>query len=55
MDLGNIIPRILNYAVLTVYYTRKFPPEKYGVITELYAYVAIFTGYSYLWNGNRTV
>ncbi len=39
--LGNIIPRILNYAVLTVYYTRKFPPEKYGIITELYAYVAI--------------
>jgi O-antigen/teichoic acid export membrane protein len=39
--LGNIIPRILNYAVLTVYYTRRFPPEKYGIITELYAYVAI--------------
>jgi len=39
--LGNIIPRILNYAVLTVYYTRKFPPEEYGVLTELYAYVAI--------------
>jgi O-antigen/teichoic acid export membrane protein len=39
--LGNIVPRILNYAILTVYYTRRFPPEKYGVITELYAYVAI--------------
>jgi O-antigen/teichoic acid export membrane protein len=40
--LGNIVPRMLNYAVLTVYYTRRFPPEEYGVITELYAYVAIF-------------
>jgi O-antigen/teichoic acid export membrane protein len=39
--LGNIIPRVLNYAVLTVYYTRRFPVEDYGVITELYAYVAI--------------
>ena len=39
--LGNIVPRLLNYAVLTVYYTRRFPPETYGVITELYAYVAI--------------
>jgi O-antigen/teichoic acid export membrane protein len=40
--LGNIVPRILNYAVLTVYYTRRFSPIEYGVITELYAYVAIF-------------
>lgn len=39
--LGNIIPRFLNYAVLTVYYTRRFAPGTYGVITELYAYVAI--------------
>ncbi|HEX2393755.1 MAG TPA: oligosaccharide flippase family protein, partial [Bacteroidales bacterium] len=39
--LGNIVPRILNYAVLTVYYTRRFAPEEYGIITELYAYVAI--------------
>ncbi len=39
--LGNVVPRLLNYAVLTVYYTRRFPPEEYGVITELYAYVAI--------------
>lgn len=40
--LGNIVPRILNYAILTVYYTRRFPPEEYGILTELYAYVAIF-------------
>lgn len=39
--LGNIVPRILNYAILTVYYTRRFSVEEYGVITELYAYVAI--------------
>ncbi len=39
--LGNIVPRILNYAVLTVYYTRRFSVEEYGIITELYAYVAI--------------
>jgi len=39
--LGNIVPRILNYAILTFYYTRRFSVEQYGVITELYAYVAI--------------
>jgi O-antigen/teichoic acid export membrane protein len=39
--LGNIVPRILNYAILTVYYTRRFSVEEYGVLTELYAYVAI--------------
>jgi len=40
--LGNVVPRILNYAVLTVYYTRRFSVKEYGIITELYAYVAIF-------------
>jgi O-antigen/teichoic acid export membrane protein len=40
--LGNIVPRILNYAVLTVYYTRRFSVQEYGMITELYAYVAVF-------------
>jgi O-antigen/teichoic acid export membrane protein len=39
--LGNIVPRILNYAILTFYYTRRFSVEQYGIITELYAYVAI--------------
>lgn len=39
--LGNIVPRLLNYAILTVYYTRRFSIEEFGVITELYAYVAI--------------
>jgi O-antigen/teichoic acid export membrane protein len=36
---GTIIPRILNYSILTVYYTRLFSVEQFGVITELYAYV----------------
>lgn len=39
--MGNVLPRVLNYAVLTFYYTRRFAIEEYGVITELYAYVAI--------------
>lgn len=39
--MGNIVPRILNYAILTFYYTRRFSVEEFGVITELYAYVAI--------------
>lgn len=39
--LGNIVPRLLNYAVLTFYYSRRFSIEEFGVITELYAYVAI--------------
>lgn len=39
--LGNIVPRLLNYTILTFYFTRRFAVEEYGVITELYAYVAI--------------
>jgi O-antigen/teichoic acid export membrane protein len=39
--MGNVIPRLLNYGILTVYYTRRFAVEEYGIITELYAYVAI--------------
>jgi O-antigen/teichoic acid export membrane protein len=41
--LGTIIPRFLNYAVLTPFYTRIFYNEldQYGVITELYAWMAI--------------
>ncbi len=37
--LGTVVPRFLNYAVMTAYYTRIFSVEKFGVITELYAYV----------------
>jgi O-antigen/teichoic acid export membrane protein len=39
--LGSIIPRFLNYAILTPYYTYKFQVQEYGIITELYAYVAV--------------
>ena len=37
--LGTMVPRFLNYAILTVWYTRLFKVSEYGVITELYAYV----------------
>lgn len=37
--MGTVIPRILNYSILAVYYTRLFSVEEYGVLTDLYAYV----------------
>ena len=37
--MGIVIPRVLNYILLTPFYTRVFSPEEYGIITELYAYV----------------
>ena len=37
--LGIVLPRVLNYILLTPFYTRIFPQEEYGIITELYAYV----------------
>jgi O-antigen/teichoic acid export membrane protein len=36
---GIVIPRLLNYLLLTPFYTRVFDQPQYGVITELYAYV----------------
>jgi O-antigen/teichoic acid export membrane protein len=41
--LGTIIPRFLNYAVMTPFYTRIFLHEQsqYGIITELYAWMVI--------------
>ena len=39
--LGTMIPRFLNYALLTPFYTRIFMPGEYGVVTELYAYVVV--------------
>jgi len=41
--LGTIIPRFLNYAVMTPFYTRIFYKElgQYGIITEIYAWMAI--------------
>ncbi len=37
--LGTIVPRFLNYAVLTPFYTWVFNKAEYGIITELYAYM----------------
>ena len=39
--LSSIIGRLLNYLLVPIY-TRVFLPEEYGVVTELYAYVAFF-------------
>ena len=38
--MGTIVPRLLNYFLLTPFYTRIFITGEYGVITELYAYIA---------------
>lgn len=37
--LGTIVPRLLNYVLLTPFYTRIFSSQEYGIYTELYAYV----------------
>jgi O-antigen/teichoic acid export membrane protein len=37
--LGIVLPRLLNYMLLTPFYTRVFDQASYGIITELYAYV----------------
>ncbi len=37
--MGIVLPRLLNYLLLTPFYTRVFEPGEYGIITELYAYV----------------
>ncbi len=39
--LGTMIPRFLNYALLTPFYTRILGLGEYGVLTELYAYVVV--------------
>ncbi len=38
--MGTIVPRVLNYLLLTPFYTNIFKQNEFGVITELYAYVA---------------
>ena len=38
---GTVVPRFLNYGVVTLLYTRIFTKAQYGVITELYAWMAI--------------
>lgn len=39
--MGIVLPRLLNFVILTPFYTRRFEPGEYGVITELYAYVVL--------------
>lgn len=39
--LGTIVPRFLNYALLTPFYTRIFETGEYGIVTELYAYMVL--------------
>ena len=39
--LGTIVPRFLNYGVLTFFYTRIFEKSEYGVVTELYAWMVL--------------
>jgi len=38
---GTIVPRFLNYAILTFFYTRVFTKPQYGVVTELYAWMVL--------------
>lgn len=40
--LGTIVPRLLNFAILTPFYTRVFGRAEYGIISELYAYIVVF-------------
>lgn len=40
--LGTIVPRILNYLLLTPFYTRLLLQPEYGKLTKLYAYGAFF-------------
>ena len=39
--ISTIVGRALNY-LLVPFYTKMFAPEEYGIVTELYAYVAFF-------------
>ena len=39
--LGTIVPRLLNYLLLTPFYTRIFTEEQYGSVSELYAYSSL--------------
>jgi O-antigen/teichoic acid export membrane protein len=39
--LGIVVPRLLNYILLTPFYTRVFDKAEYGIYTEFYAYIVI--------------
>ena len=41
--LSSILGRLLNYVLLTPYLTRVFSTESYGIISDVYAYVALLT------------
>ncbi len=38
---GTVVPRFLNYALLTPFYTRILGLEQYGIVTELYAWMVL--------------
>jgi len=38
---GTVVPRFLNYSLLTPFYTYIFGLEEYGVVTELYAWMVL--------------
>ncbi|MBI4648990.1 MAG: oligosaccharide flippase family protein [Bacteroidia bacterium] len=38
---GTIVPRLLNFLLLTPFYTRIFAREEFGIFSELYSYSAI--------------
>jgi O-antigen/teichoic acid export membrane protein len=38
---GTVVPRFLNYALLTPFYTRVLGLEQYGIVTELYAWMVL--------------
>lgn len=40
--LGSILPRFLNFLLVSLH-TDVFPPEEYGVITQVYAYVGVIS------------
>ena len=40
--MGHVLPRIINFVVLTIYLTRKFDdPKDYGIFVDLYAWATV--------------
>ncbi len=39
--LGSILPRVLNFLILTTFYTYLFGFKPYGILSELYAYLTV--------------
>ena len=42
--LGSILPRVLNFLILTTFYTYLFGVKPYGILSELYAYLTVVLG-----------